>query len=199
MSMHNIAVNYGALGQHADALRLCEEALALRKGALGPDHPDSFRSRWLMAESLVKLDRGAEAVQVIDECFERAPGKVLPPRLLPRLLVLRLRYFENRKDAAGCRRTAELWENLKRTDALGLYNAACLRAATAAVIRATDNSPASRQLADAEADRAMVWLNQAIAAGFKNAAYLKRDRDLNALRDRADFAKLVTRLEAIRD
>jgi hypothetical protein len=45
----------------------------------------------------------------------------------------------------------------------------------------------------------MTWLKQAVAAGYKNAAQLKQDRNLDALRNRADFTKLVTELEGTRD
>ncbi|HET6328225.1 MAG TPA: hypothetical protein VFG04_26320 [Planctomycetaceae bacterium] len=34
------------------------------------------------------------------------------PKLVPGLIDLRLRLLETNKDAAGCRRTAELWEAL---------------------------------------------------------------------------------------
>ena len=37
--MHNLAISYAALGRHAEALKLCEETLALMKAKLGPDHP----------------------------------------------------------------------------------------------------------------------------------------------------------------
>src|SRR5262249_52423573 len=99
----------------------------------------------------------------------------------------------------GCRQTAEMWENLKRTDADSLYHAARMRAVTAAVFRAADKSPTGGKQADAEADRAIVWLKQAVAAGYKNAAHMNQDKDLAALRDRADFMKLVTMVEGIRD
>jgi serine/threonine protein kinase/tetratricopeptide (TPR) repeat protein len=194
VSMIGLADSYTAVGRHADALTLYKETLALRKARLGPDHPHTLQSLWGVAESLVRLDRGAEAVPVIDECVQRAAGRIVAPRMLPRLLELRLRYFQKGGDAAGCRRTAEMWESLKRSDAGSLYNAACLRAVTAAVIRTTDQSAASSKQADAEADRAMTWLQQAVEAGYRNAAHLKQDRDLDVLRQRADFRKLVTEL-----
>jgi serine/threonine protein kinase len=198
-SMHRLSLSYEVLGRYADALKLREETLTRRKAKLGPDHPDTLLSMWGMADILVKMDRGAEAVAVIDECVHRAAGKEVAPGLLPGLMTLRLRHFAMRMDAAGCRQTAEKWENLKRTDAASQYNAACLRAVTAAVFRAADPSPEGRKRADAESDRAMAWLKQAVAAGYKNAAHLKKDRYLAALRERADFTKLVKMLEDIRD
>jgi hypothetical protein len=206
LSMYNLSVTYHALGRYTEALKLREETLARRKAKLGPDHPDTLRSMWVVAESLAKVGRGAEAVPIIDDCFRRATGeagraagKGCQPDLLPGVLALRLRHFEKTRDAPACRQTAEMWESLKRTDADSLYNAARMRAVTAAVFRTADRSPTGGKQADAEADRALAWLKQAVAAGYKNAARLKQDRDLDALRDRADFTKLVAMLGGTRD
>jgi tetratricopeptide (TPR) repeat protein len=46
------------------------------------------------------------------------------------------------------------------------------------------------------ADRAMDLLAQAVTAGYKDAAHMKTDTDLDPLRDREDFKKLVVDLEA---
>jgi tetratricopeptide (TPR) repeat protein len=175
--MSNLATNYYALSRYADALKLHEETLALRKAKLGPDHPDTLKSMGGVAESLVKLDRGAEAVPIIDDCVQRATGKVV-------------------KDPAGCRQTAAMWEKLNRTDANSLYNAGCMRAVTAAVLRAADPSPAGAKQADAEAEQAMAWLKKAVAVGYKDAAHMEKDKDLDALRDREDFKKLLAELAA---
>jgi tetratricopeptide (TPR) repeat protein len=194
-SMNSLAVTYTDLGRHAEALKLFEEALALGKAKLGPDHPDALKSMWGMAECFVKLDRGAEAVPVIDDCVERAAGKVVDPNLLPSVMDLRLRHFEKAKDAAGCRQTAVMWEKLNRADADSLYTAACMRAVTAAVIRGTDLKSVLPKQAELEADRAMAWLKQAVAAGYNNAAHMKNDENLDALRDRQDFKKLIEEQE----
>ena len=42
----------------------------------------------------------------------------------------------------------------------------------------------------------MDWLQQAVAAGYRNVAHIKKDNDLDALRDREDFKKLIAELEA---
>jgi serine/threonine protein kinase len=47
-----------------------------------------------------------------------------------------------------------------------------------------------------EANLAMDWLKKAVAAGFKEAGQFKTDTDLDALRQREDFKKLVAELEA---
>jgi serine/threonine protein kinase len=196
MSMNNVASSYAALGRHADALKLYGETLALQRARLGPDHPDTLWGLSGVAHCLANLNRSAEALPVIDECLRHTAGKALRPYLLPGVIDLRLRHFEKLGDAAGCRQTAAMWEDLKRTDADSLYRAARLRAVTAAVCRAANPPPAGRTQADAEADRAMAWLEQAVAAGYTNAAHISQDRDLDALRSRADFTGLVTRLRA---
>jgi hypothetical protein len=45
------------------------------------------------------------------------------------------------------------------------------------------------------ADRAMDLLHKAVKAGYKNAAHMARDADLDPLRDRDDFKKLLADLE----
>ena len=119
-------------------------------------------------------------------------------RLVPTVLDNRLRHFAAVKDAAGCRATAEKWEALHRTDAESLYALAAARAVTAAVIRATDKFDTAADQANAEADRAMTWLRKAIAAGYADAENVAKDADLNALRDREDFMKLLAGLTAKR-
>jgi len=194
--MNNLANSYYALGRHADALKLYEETLALQKAKLGSDHPETLKSMANLALCLVKLDRSSEAMPIIDDCLQRAAGKVVDPRLIARVMNLRLRHFETAKDAAGCRVTAEMWEKLKRTDAGSLYTAACMRAVTAAVLRVSDKSEAAAKDGAAAADRAMAWLKQGVAAGYNDAVHMKKDTDLDALRDREDFKKLMAELEA---
>ena len=98
--------------------------------------------------------------------------------------------------AADCRRAAEAWDKRGGSDAGSLYHAACFRAVTAAALRAADTSPAEANQAEAEADRALAWLERAVAAGFGNAANMAEDHDLDALRHRADFKALLARLSA---
>jgi hypothetical protein len=196
-SMNNLALSYYALGRFDAALKLHEETLTLQKATLGANHPDTFVTMCGMAESLVAVHRGAEAVPIIDECVQRAAGKTVDPHLLPLLIDLRLRHFEALKDAAGCRQTAAMWDRLKRTDVESLYQSACYRSVTAAVLRAADESASAAHQADAEADGAMTWLKQAVAGGYKDATQIKKDNDLDSLRAREDFKKLIAELDRL--
>jgi hypothetical protein len=104
--------------------------------------------------------------------------------------------LQKRKAAAGCLETAAKWEALQRTDADSLYNSACMRAVCAAVMQATDPTAAGAAKAQEQADRALAWLQKAVAAGYKDLAHLKKDEDLDPLRSRDDFKKMLAALEA---
>jgi eukaryotic-like serine/threonine-protein kinase len=196
ISMNNLASNYDEVGRHADALKLNEETLTRMKAKLGPDHPYTLQSMGCVAESLVNLDRGAEALPIIDDVVRRSAGKASGSSLVADVMALRGRHFAKVKDAAAGRATAAMWEAMNRTDADSLYAAACFRALTAGTIRARATTESAAAEADVEAGKAVAWLRQAVAAGYKDAAALKSDKDLDALRNRDDFKGIVAEVEA---
>ncbi len=87
-----------------------------------------------------------------------------------------------------------MWEGLNHTDAISLYDAACFRSVTAAVVRAKSKTAEATKLAQADADRAMAWLTKAVVAGYKDRAHMEKDTDLDFLRSREDFKKLLESL-----
>jgi hypothetical protein len=186
--MNDVAQSEYNLDRHAEAVALREKTLALRRAQLGADHSDTLHSAWKLAESLEHEKRGTEAVALIDETVKLARDKSLNSKLISGLVDLRLRHFVKAKYPAGCRATAEIWEKLARTDADSLYSAACFRAVTAGHLK---DRPGD---AKAEADRAMAWLKQAVAAGIKERANIEKDSDLDALRGRDDFKAVLDSL-----
>jgi hypothetical protein len=68
-------------------------------------------------------------------------------------------------------------------------NSACIQALAAAAAKETD--AAARHAA-----RAVVLLRDAVAKGYNDVAHLKQDADLDSLRQREDFRKLLAELEA---
>jgi hypothetical protein len=109
--------------------------------------------------------------------------------MVPDILDLRLRAFAGTGDAAGCRKTAEMIEALEPKHAQLLVDAASFRAVTAGL------EPQPGQTPDAE--KAMAWLAKAVATGFnepESISYIVYDSDFNALRDRADFRRLLIEL-----
>ena len=175
--------------------KLSEETLILRKAKLGSGHPQTLWTMWRVIENLVKLDRGDEAIPIIDDVLHRATGNAVDPRMIPDILYIRLYHFQKVADPEGCKATAELGKaNSRRSDQP--IQRRLRRAVTAAVIRTADPSDSAAKDATAEADRAMDWLQKAIAAGFKDAADIAKDKDLDSLRDRDDFQRLLAALEA---
>jgi tetratricopeptide (TPR) repeat protein len=195
MTMMSVASSYFDLNRLAEALKLFEEVLEIQKRVLPKDHPETLMSMVNLASSLTMADRGAEAIALIDEFLPKSSVPGVDPRLLPYVIGVRLMHFRKAGDATGCRATAEMWEKLNRTDADSQYKAACCRAVTADVQAKTLGADADR-LAKADADKAMEWLQTAVQAGYKDAAHVKQDPDLDAIRERADFKKLLAELEA---
>jgi hypothetical protein len=92
-------------------------------------------------------------------------------------------------------------EAIARRDGLtngNVYDLACLCSrASAAAGRDDRLSPAGRARLKAQhAERAMDFLKKAVAMGHSKPAFVRTDHDLDALRDRDDFRKLLTDLEA---
>ncbi len=199
--MNSLAYCYTALGRHAEALKLREETLALQKAKRGLNHPETLGSMNNLASSYSVMGRHGEALKLNQELLAIREAKFGPDH--PETLGSRMNVASNlvqlgrAADAAAiCLQTVEKWEKPNRTDAGSLYTAACFRAVAAAVLRSADKSPAGATQASAQADMAMAWLKQAVAAGYKNAANIASDHDLDALRDRSDFKKLAAELDA---
>jgi serine/threonine protein kinase len=202
-SMFGLANSYHALGRQAEVLKLREETLALQKARLGPDHPDTITSMSNLATSYSVQGRHAEALKLHEETLALRNAKLGPDH--PDTLVSRLgvasclaQLGRGALAAADCLRAADVWEKLGGSDADSLYNTACFRAVTAAVLRAADESPSGAKQAEGEADRAMACLELAVAAGFSKGPLLAADHDLDALRQRADFKDLQARLSTAR-
>jgi serine/threonine protein kinase/tetratricopeptide (TPR) repeat protein len=98
--------------------------------------------------------------------------------------------------ALAAYRTAAAAQEKCPANSNSLYNAACYRALTAAA-QAQAKSPDAARLAKEEADRAMERLNQAVKAGYVDLAHIKKDANLDPLRQREEFQNLVARLDAL--
>jgi serine/threonine protein kinase/Flp pilus assembly protein TadD len=77
------------------------------------------------------------------------------------------------------------------------YDAACALALCIPLVQKSDEREAGKRRADAQfyADEAMKMLRDAIAKGYQDTAHVKQDKDLDALRERADFQKLLAWLQ----
>jgi tetratricopeptide (TPR) repeat protein/tRNA A-37 threonylcarbamoyl transferase component Bud32 len=70
--------SYTNLGRHADAVKLHEETLALKKAKLGPDHPDTLASMDNLATSYAAVGRYADALKLYEETLQLCKAKLGP-------------------------------------------------------------------------------------------------------------------------
>ena len=149
-------------------------------------------SHWGRAGSLVALGRHSESINDWERALELDDG-TSKVAIGTGFAESRLRMRQKDKDATGCIAAATQFESLKRTDADGLYNAAYFRAVCASVVLEDPKTPEADadRLVKEQADLAMAWLHKAVEAGYDNVEHMKTDADLNALRERDDFKKLL--------
>jgi eukaryotic-like serine/threonine-protein kinase len=188
---------YRAIGRYDDAVKLLTDAVNLRKVALGPEHSDTLYARDRLAMCYYLLGRYADALKAYEDTLALGKAKLGAdhPETLDRMTQVAKCLAALQRGPAALpiiRQVIATSDKRNRTDAFDLYNAACSHAVAASVLRAC-NKPAD---AAREADLAMAWLKQAIAAGYHDALLMKGDTDLAALRDRDDFKKLLADLEA---
>jgi hypothetical protein len=79
----------------------------------------------------------------------------------------------------------------------GLYNVTCALALCVPAVGKGKTDLSAQEQADRKtyADQAMAALKVAVAAGFRDAAHMRKDPDLAAIRSRADFQQLMQSLE----
>jgi tetratricopeptide (TPR) repeat protein len=194
-TMQQLANDYGFLKRYDEAVRYRRQVFTLLREKFGPDNYDTLMAMWGLAHNLEGLKKGEEAMPILDECFQRIARLPVQPNVI-KLLDVRMRHFAKKQDAAGCRKTAEMWESLHRKDATSLYGAARYRAVTATMTRTHARTGSAGKEADVEAARAMAWLKQAVAAGYTDAAQVCFDSDLDVLRNRQDYRYLIAGLLA---
>jgi hypothetical protein len=141
-------------------------------------------------ERLALCRKAEQAVKDLDFALQQPAAEV------PRLLDMRVRLLLKEQKLSASVESAAKMKKLAGDKVEQLYNAACAYALCAAA--ATDaKSPVTGGLGSEKlAEQALVLLKQAVAKGFRNAAHMKQDKDLDALRDRADFQRLLAELEA---
>jgi serine/threonine protein kinase/tetratricopeptide (TPR) repeat protein len=189
----HLSLGYALLakGQPGEAIVAFRRLVELAPG--GRAAARFHMSRW--AIEYAAQGRSADTFQLIDELLARGDLRGGGPGTVSHTIGSCVQHFRKLGDLAACRAAAAALEKKNPPDAWSLYNAACCRALTAAA-QAQAGEPGAARLAKEEADRAMAWLTKAVAAGFVDVAGLCRDADLDVLRDREDFRKLLADLVA---
>jgi serine/threonine protein kinase len=195
-SRSHLAIYRSDAGRHVEALAMHEVIMSKRAARLGATNPLTIESLANVARCLLKLDRETDAVKMIDEGLRRASKPDIWPGLQVDLLVLRKNHFLKLNDLAGCRETAERWDALKPTDSDCLYHSACAHSVVAKLIRDRDYSAEAGKQSLSAGDRAMDSLRSAVAAGYRDAAHITKNTDLDVLRQRPDFIQLMAELSA---
>jgi serine/threonine-protein kinase len=110
--------------------------------------------------------------------------------------VLAATLLELGEHAAAAEAAAEL-ARVAYDPAHDAYKAACFFARCIPLAEKDAKLPEARrkELAQSYGDRAVQALRQALAKGYKDAAHIQKDTDLDSLRGRDDFRKLLAELE----
>jgi tetratricopeptide (TPR) repeat protein len=104
---------------------------------------------------------------------------------------------ENKQPAAAVkffRRSVKARESVSAPTPEQIYDLACTRAKLASAA-ADSGSGLSPGEARAEADQVMAVLRRSVAAGYNSAEKIQKDTDLESLRNRDDFKKLIEELQ----
>jgi tetratricopeptide (TPR) repeat protein/tRNA A-37 threonylcarbamoyl transferase component Bud32 len=133
------------------------------------------------AMALAALNRHADSLPDWDKAVELTPLEQRPGLRAGRVMS----QIRAGKVEAAVAEVAELTK-LKGWPAGRLYDFACVYA----LASAKDQSKQAEY-----AQRAVVLLRQAVQAGYKNVPHMKKDSDLDPLRQREDFQKLLAELD----
>jgi serine/threonine-protein kinase len=101
------------------------------------------------------------------------------------------------QDRAAAVRAAETLRDLGWDPAGNAYDAACGLALCIPLVEKDPQADAGRRHQQAQfyGDQALAMLRTAVAKGYQDAAHMRKDKDLDPLRGRDDFQKLLAELE----
>jgi serine/threonine protein kinase/Tfp pilus assembly protein PilF len=154
-------------------------------------------AHWSRAQALDTLGRHADAVKDWDRALQLNAVAVQEPAFRFSLARSLARAGEHARAVAEANLLAEPASARSPFPGPALYELACVCAIASGKVRDAESASADApRLAGEYAARAVELLRQAVAKGYKDVARLKKDRDLDAVRDREDFKRLVAGLEA---
>jgi serine/threonine protein kinase len=211
----DVSVARAQLGQTSEALAACEKAREIYQ-KLADANPSVNSYRFYLADSLCdvgdllakggKWDEATASYQqalTITEALAAANPAITDYRYrlargLKRLAVVRQRAGHPADAVAVLRRAIGMLESVKGQSVSDLeleYNLACYQAVLAGVAAAPGSglTPAD---SNAEAEKSMQHLRQAIAKGFYASELMQKDTDFDALRPREDFKKLLSEVKS---
>ena len=96
------------------------------------------------------------------------------------------------------RKAIALFERIDKEEGLAeYYDQACIRSLLSDLVKWSGADSAADDRSRHLADRAVDALRRAIAGGFSDLAWIKKDTDLDPLRSRDDFKAVIEQLQAV--
>lgn len=200
--VHDRAVLFRDAGQLKESLPLFDRSLELAS-SLHQSRPENLEASLLLrdiyagrAHTYMTLGRYAEALRDWEEAWTYDSEHLPSVRAYRAICLARLGEIEY-----AVAETEKLSSAKTKTGSL-LYNLACIHAVLADVVPKKSNAPNPEQLKLAEqyARRAVEFLQQAAELGYFQSAvrrgYLDRDPDLEAVRHREDFKRLLEKISS---
>jgi serine/threonine-protein kinase len=212
ITQNNLGEVFRVTGHPAEAMAAFEQALAINE-ALVRANPTVTRFRRSVAFNLTNIGRlllqagkpaearaAFEKARAVRQALADANPSVTTYRSeladsLARVGVLRQREGQPSEAVALFRQAVAILERLPTLTPDDHYGLACYHALLAGVSAAA-GSGLSAVEGRAEADQAMDVLRRAVAVGYRDVAELRTDTDLDALRPREDFQRLVQELQS---
>jgi tetratricopeptide (TPR) repeat protein/tRNA A-37 threonylcarbamoyl transferase component Bud32 len=189
------------MGQLSESERIMREVVTIRQAS----EPKGWRvntARALLGVALFGQGKNTEAEpeltvatrELASRWAEIAPPAKATLSLARRqLALLYARTDRTDKGIQECRYDLAFDEEHSEKTPDSLYNAACWHAVSAAVLDSAKDSSMKSQ-ATTERDDAMALLRRAVVAGYRDFAIMARDPDLDPLRKREDFRKVLADL-----
>ena len=208
-SYNDLAAALDAAGRTDEALRHVGRAVELHE-ALVRDHPEDALCRFRLGTALGTRgliqrragDPGSRGSIERSLAIHEALARENPADLANRTaLANRTLHLAAEQAASGrpdealahIRDVERVIGQAPDVDLATLYNLACAYAQCSTAARGRDRDPAPAEPGGGSwcADRAMAVLRRAVAAGYSDAPLMRRDVDLDPLRDRPDFRALM--------
>jgi tetratricopeptide (TPR) repeat protein/tRNA A-37 threonylcarbamoyl transferase component Bud32 len=146
--------------------------------------PEVFKQEVTILEGRIRFCRAAEQAVADPASALKQPADLRQPVLVAATYALARKEKQPARAAAAADLLAD---NARGPD--DLYNAACGYALCVPLVEKPETK-------EKYAARAVELLRKAVAKGYKDAAHMRKDADLDALRQRDDFKKLLADLEA---
>jgi tetratricopeptide (TPR) repeat protein/tRNA A-37 threonylcarbamoyl transferase component Bud32 len=210
VNQNSLAVLLVAAKQVPEAEKLYGQALAVQLNLVtefptGADHAsDAAATHHNLAKLLLERKEAAAARPHLEEaCRLQREALRLKAGQPTYLTLLRSHFHDLAKvlaqqgDHAGLEQLSAQIRKDSPENPSDTYDAACYLGRAVPLLEkdVRIEEPERRRRAQADADQAMVLLQEAVKKGYRNSALVVKDADLDALRGREEFTKLLAEMD----